>query len=110
MSLVIIAMLASSQALPWIDRSSLERQARAESLRPAAVALGVNRASQPTARRILNQDVGAISTVCRAAAKANNPNEFIGRLGEAFAMPNGEVASLRKTCGVYLAGMIDGQQ
>jgi hypothetical protein len=112
MSMLLAAMLASSQALPWLDRAALERQARSETLRPAAVALAAapprRRNSNP--RAMLTEDLSAISTVCRAAAKAPDPAEFLGRLGEAFAMPAGEVRALRKTCGAYLAGMADAQR
>jgi hypothetical protein len=107
--MTIIAMLASAQALPWLDRASLERHARAEALKPAVAAMVTNgRDSKgPAARNLLADDVGTISTVCRAAAKDPNPGQFIGRLGEAFAMPASEVKALRKTCGVYFTGMID---
>jgi shikimate 5-dehydrogenase len=111
MSITIIAMLASAQALPWLDRASLERQARSEALRPKVAAMtGAGGAKRPAARRLLSEDIGTISTVCRAAAKDVNPDQFIGRLGEAFAMPAAEVKALRKTCGVYLTGMIDGNR
>ena len=112
MSMLLAAMLASSQALPWLDRAALDRQAKVERLRPAVVALGAGSKGRrtPSARAMLAEDMGAVASVCRAAAKAPDPAEFLGRLGEAFAMPATEVRALRKTCGAYLAGMADANQ
>ena len=109
--MLLAAMLASSQALPWLDRADLDRQAKVERLRPAVVALGaVPKGRRASARAMLSEDMGAVASVCRAAAKAPDPAEFLGRLGEAFAMPATEVRALRKTCGAYLAGMADANQ
>ena len=104
MELILAALLASKTVLPSIDRQSLELQARAEALQPRGRA-PVRRAAASSAL-----DLGAITTICRAAGNQADPAAFIARLSRAYALSSDESVSLRSSCAAYLAGRADARR
>jgi hypothetical protein len=104
--MIIAAMLASAQVMPWLDRDALEAQAKVEKIRRAP-AVARPRPTAFSARDALAKDIEAISTVCGAAARSPDPAAFLGNIGDAFAMSRGEVSALRERCALYLAGRRD---
>lgn len=102
----LVAFAAAQAVLPEIDRKSLDLQARAERLqpsrRPARPAAPVRRASTPG-----TLDLGAITTICRAAGNQHDPAAFLARLSSAYSLSAGESRSLRASCAAYLAGRAD---
>jgi len=99
MSLVLAAMLLAPAALPEIDRTALDRQARAEALRPRAAAV-----------RRAPFDLEAMTTVCRAASGQRDPAAFIATLSRAYGLDASESAALRGSCAAYLAGRADARR
>ena len=52
-------------------------------------------------------DLGAITTICRAAGNQADPAAFITTMTRAYSLDNGESQSLRTSCAAYLAGRAD---
>lgn len=106
--IILATLLASTQALPWLDRAALDAQAKIEAVRPAKKAAAPSGTS--TARKALTNDIDAISTVCRAGSKSRDPAAFFAALSDAFAMSKSEASALRSQCTLYLMGSRDGAQ
>jgi hypothetical protein len=104
--MILAAMLASAQVMPWIDRDALDAQAKVEAVQTAAAK---PRKASFSAKEALAKDVEAISTVCGAAAKSPNAAALLTSIGDAFGMSRGEVSALRERCALYLAGRRDAQ-
>ena len=110
MDIILAALLAGKEVLPTIDRNSLELQARAEALQPAASRRPPPR---PTPRRASGGgalDLASITTICRAAGNEDDPAAFIARLSSAYALGANEAQSLRSSCAAYLAGRADARR
>lgn len=103
--MLAVALAAGAQPLPWIDRAWLDDKAKIEVLRPqrAVVSNGRNAATR-SAKALLSSDLSLLGTVCNAAATQRDPAAFLEKLGGASAMTRGEIASLRESCAIYLAG------
>ncbi len=104
--MILAAMMASAQVMPWIDRGWLDEQSRIEAVKPASITATARKAALP-AREALSRDVEAISTVCGAASKSADPAAFLTSIGTAFSMPSREVSALRERCALYLIGKRD---
>jgi hypothetical protein len=52
-------------------------------------------------------DLGAITTICRAAGNQADPATFISTLSRAYTLSSTETSSLRTSCAAYLAGRAD---
>jgi hypothetical protein len=101
------ALAASSQPLPYIDRTWLNDRAKIEVLSPRAASLATANAKSKNARSLLTTNLRVLGTVCSAAAKLPNPAAFLDELGSAYAMSAGERSALRENCAIYLSGRSD---
>ena len=101
MSFFLAAMLLAPAALPEIDRTALDRQARAEALRPRPI---------PAAARRGPLDLEATTTICRAASEQRDPAAFLGTLSRAYGLDARASAALRGSCAAYLAGRADARR
>lgn len=108
MQMILMALIAGKTAIPAVDVHSLELQARAEALRPAATAA----APRPPVRRASGSglNLASITTICRAAGNQSNPAAFLDRLSGAYSLSQGERASLRSSCAAYIAGQADARR
>ena len=105
MDIILAALLAGKTVLPTIDRQSLELQSRAEALQPRAAST-----RRPAVRRAAGSstlDLGAITTICRAAGNQADPAGFVARISRAYSLSGDESSALRSSCAAYLAGRAD---
>ncbi|HYJ53377.1 MAG TPA: hypothetical protein VEW04_09405 [Allosphingosinicella sp.] len=105
------ALLAGSKL--QIDRGALDVQARAEALQPRQTARSAQPVRRPVPRRASGGnplDLAQITTICRAAGEQADPGEFVGRLSSAYGLSADDNASLRASCGAYLAGRADARR
>ena len=105
------ALLAGSKL--QIDRDALDVQARAEAMRPRQRAQTSQPVRRPAVRRASGGnglDLAQITTICRAAGEQADPGEFVTRLSSAYGLSNDDTASLRASCGAYLAGRADARR
>ena len=109
MQMILIALLAGKTAVPAIDVDSLELQARAEALRPAAIA-AAPRAPLRRASSSAALNLASITTICRAAGDQADQAAFLDRLSGAYSLSSGESASLRSSCAAYIAGQADARR
>lgn len=82
MSLILAALLASNQALPFIDRPALRTLARRE-------------AARPTKALALRNDRDVAHLCSTAPNLVDSPSNSVGR---AYSMSGPEVSILRTTC------------
>ena len=106
MTILLAAMLASAQPLPFINRTEIDAMAQIESLQAQAQ----RRVPQGAAKLQLASNMRVIATVCGAASCMADPAAFLSELGSAYAMSKTEVAVLRETCAVYLTGWLDARR
>lgn len=101
MSIILSALLLGAAPLADIDRTSLEMQARAESLqlRPAS-----------SRGRAGLFELEAMTTVCRAAGSQPDPRAFLSTLSRAYGLNASESGALRASCAAYLAGRADARR
>jgi hypothetical protein len=105
------ALLAGSKL--QIDHNALDAQARAEALQPRQPARSAQPVRRPAPRRASGGnalDLAQITTICRAAGEQANPGEFVTRLSSAYGLGSDDTASLRASCGAYLAGRADARR
>ena len=110
MDIILAALQAGKEVLPTIDRNSLELQARAEALQPAASRRPPPRLTPRRASGGGSLDLASITTICRAAGNEDDPTAFIARLSSAYALGADEAQSLRSSCAAYLAGRADARR
>ena len=103
MTILLAAILASAQPLPYINRAELHALAKIEALQARSSVRA------PTKLRLIG-NMQMIAAVCGAAGKLEDPAGFLGEIGSAYSMSRGEVAALRETCAVYLSGRLDAQR
>ena len=117
------ALVAASTVLPDIDRSALDRQARAEAARPAPIRAVASKASTPAPRKAIARqtpaapvgkrfrldDINEHSAVCRAAGASGDPLGFIEAFGNGYFLSRGETAALAVGCAVYFARALSGR-
>ena len=99
MSILISAVLASSQPMPFIDRASINNLSALEALEPHGA-----RRRDAASQTLLRTNVRVIAAVCDAAATASDPARFLSELSRGSSMAFGEPGALRETCAVYLSG------
>jgi hypothetical protein len=112
MNLFTIALIAAAGPglLPDIDRRAIEMQARAEQLQASRPAPARRNPAPRRAAGGGNLDMGAITTICRAAGGQADPAAFISTLSRAYALSSEEDRSLRSSCAAYLAGQADARR
>lgn len=105
------ALLAGSKL--HIDRDALDTQARAEAMRPRQATRSAQPVRRPAPRRASGGnalDLAQITTICRAAGEQPDPGDFVTRLSGAYGLGADDTASLRASCGAYLAGRADARR
>lgn len=105
MSMVILAMMASAQVMPWLDRASLDRHARLEASTREPMRAGRSQvASARAAKALLTRDVQAVVTVCKAAGNFPQSKTFLEALGKGYLMTSAEIGDLKRACAIFAAG------
>lgn len=116
MDFILIALLSGKTFLTEIDRTALEQQARAETLRPSATTPAQSRRPAPARRTAPRRasggglDLSQITTICRAAGNQSDPTAFLTRISTAYSLSAGDSRSLRSSCAAYLAGRADARR
>jgi hypothetical protein len=105
MDIILAAFLAGKTVLPTVDRETLELQARAEALRPAAAGASANRRGARNAVSTL--DLNTITAICRRAGSHAQPVAYVERLGRAYELNGNQTRALRANCAAYLDARAD---
>ena len=106
MDIILAALLAGKTVLPTVDRETLELQARAEALRPAAAGTSSNRRGARSAG-VGTLDLNTITAICRRAGNHAQPVAYVERLGRAYELSGNQTRALRANCAAYLDARAD---